>query len=63
MVLMAILTGLTFVLLVNRRPGVGRIVVTLSPDHGIHVGDIPVFAVWVVGMVCCILLFRDSRSR
>ncbi len=60
---MAILSGLTFMLLVNRRPGVGRVLVELSPSHGIHVGDIPVFAVWVIGMVSCILLLRDSRSR
>jgi hypothetical protein len=57
---MAILTAFTFVLLVNRRPGVGRILVTLSPDHGIHVGDIPVAAAWVLGMVCLVVLWRDD---
>jgi hypothetical protein len=60
---MAILTGFAFVLLVNRRPGVGPVVVELSEDHGIHVWDIPVFAVWVLGMVSCIALLRDARSR
>ena len=60
---MAVLTGLTFTLLVNRRPGVGRVLWELSPDHGIHVGDIPVAAVWVLGMVCLVLLWRDDGSR
>ena len=55
---MAIITGFTFVLLVNRRPGVGRVLVTLTPTHGIHVGDIPVAALWVLGMVVGAMLLR-----
>ena len=58
---MAVLTVLTFTLLVNRRPGVGKVLVELSPDHGVHVGDVPVAAVWVLGMVCLVLLWRDDR--
>jgi hypothetical protein len=49
-------------LLVNRRPGVGRVLVTISEEHGIHAGDVPVIAAWVLGLVCCALLWRDSRS-
>ena len=60
---MAILTGLTFTLLVNRRPGVGRVVWEFSPEHGVHVGDVPVVAVWVLGMVCLVLLWRGDRPR
>lgn len=59
---MAIITGFTFVLLVNRRPGVGPILVTLSNDHGIHLGDIPVAALWVLAMACGVLLLRDRSS-
>ena len=55
---MAILTGFTFMLLVNRRPGIGSVLVTLSPTHGIHAGDLPVAALWGLAMVCGVLLLR-----
>jgi len=55
---MAILTGFTFMLLVNRRPGIGPVLVTLSPTHGIHAGDLPVAALWGLAMVCGVLLLR-----
>jgi hypothetical protein len=57
---MAILSGFTFVLLVNRRPGVGRILFELTEEHGVHAGDVPVVGLWVLGMVCCVLLLRDA---
>jgi hypothetical protein len=62
-VLLAILTGYTFTLLVMRRPRVGRVLFELSDSHGVHVGDIPVAGLWIVGMVCGVLLWRDSRFR
>jgi hypothetical protein len=60
---MAILTGFTGTLLVDRRPGLGPILVTLTADHGIHAGDLPVVGLWLVGLACGALLIRDSRSR
>ena len=62
MLLMAILTVFTAILLVDRRPGVGPIIVTLSEGHGIHAGDLPVVALWIIGLVCGVMLLRDDRS-
>ena len=60
---MAILTAFTGILLVARRPGMGRILVTIDEGHGIHAGDIPVVLLWVVGIVCGVLLLRDRTAR
>jgi hypothetical protein len=51
------------VLLLAKRPGMGRILFTVSEEHGIHAGDVPIVALWVVGLVCGALLLRDSRAR
>ena len=59
--LMAILTVFTGLLLLARRPGMGRILVTLSEGHGIHAGDLPVVALWIIGLVSGGLLLRDSK--
>ena len=60
--LLAVLTGLAVTLLVGRRPGVGRILFSISEEHGVHAQDLPVIGVWVLGVVCAVLLWRDSRS-
>jgi hypothetical protein len=60
---MAVLTGFTFTLLVTRRPGVGKVLFAFSEGHGVHLGDIPVAGLWVLGTVCGVLLWRDSRFR
>ena len=60
---MAVLTGFTFTLLVTRRPGVGKVLFELSDSHGVHLGDVPVVGLWLVGTACGVLLWRDSRLR
>jgi hypothetical protein len=60
---MAITTGFTAMLLVDQRPGMGPILVSLSDTHGIHTGDLPVVALWLVGLVSGALLLRDSGPR
>jgi hypothetical protein len=41
----------------------GPILMSLSDSHGIHAGDLPIAALWVLGMVCGVLLWRDDRGR
>ena len=60
---MAILTVFTAIILVARRPGMGRILFELTDSHGIHAGDVPVVGLWIVGLVCGVLLLRDSHAR
>ena len=59
--LMAILTVFTGLLLLARRPGMGEILVTLADERGIHTGDLPIVALWLIGLVCGALLLRDSN--
>jgi hypothetical protein len=59
---MAILSGFTFTLLVIRRPRVGEVLFELTDSHGIHAGDLPVAGLWLVGLACGLLLWRDGRS-
>ena len=60
---MAILTAFLGILLLARRPGMGRILFTVSDQHGVHAGDLPLVALWLIGLVCGALLLRDSRAR
>lgn len=59
LLLAIVVTGLAATLLVGRRPGVGRILFSVSDTHGVHVGDIPVLVLWAIGLVCTALLWRD----
>jgi hypothetical protein len=58
---MAVLTWLAVALFVGHHQGEGEVLVTLSATHGIHAGDLPVAAMWVLGMVCCLALLRDAH--
>lgn len=60
---MAILTAFTAIILVARRPGMGDVLVALTDERGIHTGDVPVLALWIIGLVCGVLLLRDTRPR
>jgi len=61
--MLVILTGFAAIMMVARRTGMGPSLVELTSEHGIHAGDLPVLALWLVGLVCGALLLRDSRSR
>ncbi len=41
----------------------GRILVTITEDHGIHAGDLPVVALWLLGTACVAILWRDAGAR
>lgn len=59
--LLAILTGFTATLLGGRRPGVGPVLFGVTSNHGVHVGDVPVIGLWLLGLAFGALLWRDSR--
>jgi hypothetical protein len=40
----------------------GPILVTLTDTRGIHLGDLPVLGLWIVGLVCGVILWRDRSS-
>lgn len=62
LLLLAILTAFTAIILVARRPGMGRVLLELTDTQGVHAGDIPVVGLWLVGMVSGMLLLRDTRA-
>jgi len=55
-----LLTGLTLMSLAGHTPWDGRVLLTVTADHGLHDGDVPVLAAWLLGMVGCAWLWRDS---
>jgi hypothetical protein len=56
-----VITALAVALVAGHGPWAGPLIVTLSSSHGIHAGDLPVMAGWLVGMACCNVLWRRSR--
>jgi hypothetical protein len=62
----AIVSGFTVLLLTGRYINDGPVVVTLTKAHGLHAGDLFVIAGWVVAMAALVLLARQpdlARSR
>lgn len=58
LVLAGVLVGLTFLALAGHSAWDGRILVALTPRHGLHAGDLPVLALSVLGLLCCAALWR-----
>ena len=55
-VVAVIATSLSYVvssLVLDRRDGEGRVILALSSEHGVHVGDLPALAAWGIGMLGC----------
>ena len=55
-----VLSVLTLLLIAGHGPWAGEAIpgLTLSADHGLNTGDLPVLALWVVGMLGCGHLLR-----
>lgn len=51
-------------LLVTREgPWSGRVLMSFTPSHGLHVSDLPVVGVWAVVVAACgFLWFSDGSS-
>jgi hypothetical protein len=58
LLIVLLLSGLTFGLVAGHGPWAGPELVGVSPTHGVHEGDLPVLAAWAFGMICCGLLWR-----
>lgn len=39
-------------------PYSGPQIARLSTNHGVHLGDVPVFLLWLSGILCCAVLAR-----
>lgn len=57
-VLLIVLSALTFALIAGHGPWAGEEVVAVTRDHGLNSGDIPILAFWLVGVLCCLGLWR-----
>lgn len=62
-VLAVLLTGLTLVSVAGHGPFAGSVLVTLTYNHGIDEGDVPIAFGWVVGMGCLAVLWRRTNVR
>ena len=57
----AVLSGFTFLLVTGRYSTDGPIVVSLSAAHGLHLGDLFVVAGWAVAMLAVVRLTVTAR--
>jgi hypothetical protein len=58
-----VITGLSMRSAVGHDPLSGRALFAITPSHGIDTGDLPVIAAWLLGMICCGLLWRRTGPR
>ena len=60
----AVLSGFAFLLLTGRYINDGSVVITVTRNHGLHVGDLFVIGGWAVSMAALvILLTAPGRLR
>ncbi len=62
LLLAGVLTMLTLLLLAGHGPWAGPVIWTISPDHGLNVGDLPVLGAYVIAVGCCAWLWHDARG-
>ncbi len=60
----AVLCGFAFLLLTGQYINDGPVLVTVSRNHGVHVGDVFIVGGWAVGMIALLALtvMRSRRS-
>ncbi|MGY1779763.1 hypothetical protein [Geodermatophilus sp. SYSU D01036] len=56
----AVLSGFAFLLLTGRYDNDGPVVVRMTPEHGLHLGDVFVLVAWAVAMALLLVLARTG---
>ncbi|GGO79193.1 hypothetical protein [Nocardioides deserti] len=62
-VLGCVVTSLAALSVAGVSPYSGPRILGLSSDHGVHLGDLPVLALWLVGMACVGVVWRRSHRQ
>ena len=57
----AVLTLLTLLLLAGHGPWAGSVIWALSSYHGLNMGDLPVLGAYVIGLGCCVWLWGAEQ--
>jgi hypothetical protein len=55
-----VISVLTALLIAGHGPWAGPTLIAFNPYRGINAGDVPVLALWAVGMAGCGYLLRKS---
>ena len=58
LVVAVVVSGFAFLLLTGRYLNRGQVLFRVSPEHGLHSGDLLVIAGWVVAMLALLTLAR-----
>jgi hypothetical protein len=56
-------TAFALLLVAGHSRFAGRVLVAISPTHGLDQGDVPVLAVWLVCMLCCAVLWVKTKPE
>lgn len=59
----AVLSGFALLLLTGRYKKEGRVVLTLTAQHGLHAGDLFVLAGWLVATAALLTLVLSRRGE
>lgn len=63
LVLIAVASSyLTFMVIIAVHPYEGRVILTLTAGHGVHIGDLPVVGAWLVCLTSCGVLWRHEKA-
>ena len=54
----AVISVLAVMLIAGHGPWAGKTLLTISDEHGLNAGDLPVLAAWVAGVSACAVLWR-----
>ncbi|MCR6032167.1 hypothetical protein GGQ22_12040 [Nocardioides sp. zg-579] len=57
-VLAEVVSILCVILIAGHGPLAGPVLIELSADHGLNLGDIPVLGLWLLGLAACGELWR-----
>jgi hypothetical protein len=61
LLLAAALTALVAIAVAGHDPEAGRVIWNVSDRHGLHSGDLLPLGIWAVGLIGCLVLWRDDR--
>jgi predicted anti-sigma-YlaC factor YlaD len=53
LVVVLVQSTLTLMLVAGQESWGGPVILGISHSHGLHVTDIPLVALWMIGMLCC----------
>lgn len=62
-ILAEVVSIFSVLLIAGHGPWAGPLLLKVSENHGLNVGDVPVLVLWVAGLAACVSLWRAGAPR